>query len=105
MILPATLYVIPNEKAYTYLELNVQPPNYEGFHRYRIIYVNRDGVMSEYREDMGLASKFKGAKTTIHIPSIWEHNVTELIALAEELRWETDIDVKDWLELEAYIPA
>ena len=61
--------------------------------------------MSEYREDMGLASEFKGAKATIHIPSIWEHNVAELIALAEELRWETDIDVKDWLELEAYNPA
>ena len=67
--------------------------------------VLRDGVIAEYREDMGRASVFKGAKKLIHIPSLWEHTVAELIALADTLRWDTVIDVKDWLGLENYKPV
>ena len=98
--MPVTLHAYPNEKVYAYLEVQEQAPNSKGFHRYRLIYVNRDGNMSEYREDMGKASKFKGAKTAIHIPSVWEHTVMELISLADELRYDTAIDVADWLELD-----
>lgn len=104
MITPVTSYVRENEKAWAYLELQEQAPDFSGFHRYRLIYVKRDGKITEYREDMGLASNFKGAKQ-IHIPSVWEHTCDELISLADELRWDTDIDVKDLLELENYKPA
>ena len=67
--------------------------------------MNRDGNLAEYREDMGLAKNFKGAKVELQILSYWEHSVAELIALADELRWDTDIDIKDWLELDSYKPA
>jgi len=100
----ATLSVNQNEKAYSLQEVHLQSPGSKGFHRYRIILVNRDGKLAEYREDLGLASKFKGAKQ-VNIPSLWEHTVAELISLAIELRYETDIDVKEWLELESYKPA
>ena len=101
-ITPVTQWIAPNEKAWAYLEMNEQSPDFRGFHRYQLIYVNRDGKITEYREDMGKASAFVGAKTAIHIPSIWEHSVAELINLAHELRWETKIDIKDWLELDNY---
>lgn len=104
MITPATLHVNGDEKAYDYLEMQEQSPDASGFRRYRIIYVNRDGRIAEYREDMGKASKFKGAKQ-LHIPSLWEHTVAELIDLADYLRWDTQIDIKDWLGLENYKPA
>ncbi len=104
MLIPATLHINGNEKAYAYLEMQEQAPDSSGFRRYRIIYVNRDGKMAEYREDMGKANKFKGAKQ-LHIPSLWEHSVAELIDLADSLRWDTQIDIKDWLQLESYKPA
>jgi len=104
MLTLATLFINGNEKAYAYLEMQGQAPDQSGFRRYRVLFVNRDGKMAEYREDMGKAELWKGAKQ-IHIPSIWEHTCDELINLANELRWETDIDVKDWLELDSYKSA
>jgi len=98
-ITPITLTVFGNEKAFLYLEGEEQSPDYRGFHRYRIVGVNRDGVISEYREDMGKASNFKGAKKLIHIPSLWEHTVDELYAIADEIRYEHRMDYKDFLEL------
>ncbi len=104
MITPATLIVNGDEKAYDYFEAQEQAPDYSGFHRYRKIYVKRNGNIAEYREDMGKASDFKGAKQ-LHIPSLWVHSVAELIDLADYLRWDTGIDVKDWLSLGKYNAA
>lgn len=100
-----TLYALPNEKALFYLEGEEQSLNYRGFHRYKVWALNRDGNLAEYREDMGVASKFRGAKKLINIPSFWEHSVQELTELANELRWETQIDVKELLEIEKYNPV
>lgn len=100
----ATNTVLGDEKAWGLYEINEQAPNYEGFHRYQIIHVVRDGKICEFRTDMGLASKYKGVKQ-LRIPSYMEHTVDELMSLATELRNETDIDIKDWLELEDYKPA
>jgi len=103
-LIPATLHVNPDEKAWAYLEIQEQSPGSQGFTRYRVIYVNRDGNIAEYREDMGKAKNFKGAKQ-LHIPSIWEHTVAELLDLADYLRWETQIDLRDWLELDEFKAA
>ena len=89
------------EKAWTYLEVHMQSPGSRGRRRYRIIVVNRDGNLAEYREDMGLAKNFKGVKE-LNIPSLWEHTVEELRGIADELRYEVEIDLKELLQLEQF---
>ena len=91
--------VTGDEKVATYAELHQQSPNYRGARRYRIIMVNRDGLLAEYKEDMGAASKYKGVKELV-IPSEWEYSVDELRDLADELRNETKIDLLDWMSLD-----
>ena len=100
----ATLSVKGDEKAYSLVERHEQSPDSKGAHRYRVIIVNRNGNLAEYREDMGLASKFKGIRE-FNVPSLWEHSVDELLSIAEVLRNETFIDVKDWLGLDSFKPA
>lgn len=101
-IQPITTTVFGNEKAYSYMEIN-QPSSVpgKGMRRYRIILVNRDGKMSEYREDMGSAKKFKGVKQ-LNIPSLWEHSVDELRGLADELRYDTQLDLPELLQNDKY---
>ena len=82
----------------------MQSPDSRGFHRYRILIVNRGGKLAEYREDMGLASNFKGIRQ-FNVPSLFEHTVAELLEIADSLRNETFIDIRDWLELDSYKPA
>ena len=82
-------------------EVHEQSPDFSGFRRYRKIMVRRDGKLAEFIEDMGKASNFKGIRQ-FNVPSIWEHSVEELLDIAEVLRNETFIDVKDWLELDSY---
>ena len=98
---PVTLTVKGNEKSWTYLEVHLQSPNSRGMRRYRIIVVNRDGKLAEYREDMGPAKKFKGVKQ-LNIPSMFEHSVDELRGIADELRNETQIDLDELLQLDNY---
>ena len=97
-LIPATLSVNGNEKAYSMQEVHLQSPGSRGFHRYRIFIVKRDGKLAEFREDMGKASQFKGIKQ-FNVPAIWEHTIDELLDIADVLRTETLIDVKDWLGL------
>ena len=97
----STAYISGDEKANSLQEIHLQSPGSRGFHRYRLIIVNRDGKLAEFREDMGLASSFKGIRQ-FNIPSFgtWEHSVAELLDIADTLRNETFIDIADWLELE-----
>jgi len=97
----ATSTILGSEKALGLYEIHEQSPNYRGFHRYQILHVVRDGKICEFRKDMGLASKYKGVKQ-LRIPSYMEHTVDELLDIADTLRTETFIDIKDWLELESY---
>lgn len=92
-----TTTVYGNEKAYTYMEVHLQSPGSRGRRRYRIIVVNRDGRLAEYREDMGSAKKFKGVKE-LNIPSLFEHTVDELRGLANELRNEIQIDLAELVQ-------
>jgi hypothetical protein len=101
---PITTTIYGDEPAWAYQEIHLQSPFNRGFRRYRVILVNRDGYIAEYREDMGPASKFKGVKQ-INIPSLWEHTCDELRDLGDYLRNETKIDIKDLLQLDDYKPA
>lgn len=90
-----------DEKAYGLFEINEQSPCNRGVHRYQIIQVVRDGRIAEFRKDMGLAKKFKGVNQ-LRIPSFMEHTVDELIGLADELRGQTQIDVRELCEIDNY---
>ncbi len=98
-IIPVTTTANGDEKAYAYFERHEMSPTGKGARRYRVITVNRGDIITEFREDMGKANKWKGVRE-IFIPSLWEHSVDELRAIADELRNETRIDLKDWLELD-----
>lgn len=100
MIIPAVDTIIGNEKAISLYEMHLQSPGSKGFHRYQIIRVPRNGVVCEWRKDMGKASKFKGINQ-LRIPSLMEHTVDELKAIADTLR-SSKFDVKDFLGLENY---
>ena len=102
-IIPAVETVIGNEKALSLYEMHLQSPGSKGFHRYQIIHVPRNGVVCEWRKDMGLAKNFKGINQ-LRIPSLMEHTVDELKAMANQLRAEK-FDVKDFLQLDNYIPG
>ena len=104
MIIPAVDKIYGNEKAIALYELHMQSPGYQGFHRYQIIQVPRNDVICEWRKDMGLARNFKGVNQ-LRIPSLMEHTVDELKAIANSIRGTSDIDVRDFLRLENYIPA
>ena len=100
MIVPVADKIIGNEKAIALYELNLQSPGYKGFHRYQIIQVPRDGVVCEWRKDMGKASNYKGVNQ-LRIPSLMEHTVDELKAIADSLR-SSKFDVKGFLGLDRY---
>ena len=95
----ATNTILGNEKAIGLVETIQQSPGNKGFHRYQLIYVNRDGKQAEYRRDMGSEKQWKGVKL-LNIPGLLEHTVDELINLADELRNESKIDIKDFLRLD-----
>ena len=93
-----------SEKCMGLYETAMQAPDFSGFRRYQVIIVNRDGNLAELKRDLGKASDWKGVRY-INIPSYWEHTVDELIDLADELRGNVRIDVKDLLGLDKYKPA
>jgi len=97
-LIPATQTICGNEKAVGLVETNQRAPD-GVMHRYQLIYVPRDGLISEFRFDMGQASKYKGVKL-LNIPSLLEHTVDELKDIADEIRYEVEIDLKDWLQLD-----
>ena len=102
-IVPAVDRIFGNEKAIALYEIHEQSPGAKGFHRYQIIRVPRNGVVCEWRKDMGLARNFKGIDQ-LRIPSLMEHTVDELKAIANQLR-ATKFDVKGFLGLDNYRPG
>ena len=102
-IIPVADTIYGNEKAVALYEIHMQSPDYKGFHRYQIIQVPRNGVVCEWRHDMGLAKHYKGVNQ-LRIPSLMEHTVDELKAIANEMRARR-FDVKGFLGLDSYNPA
>lgn len=94
-----TTYLKDDEKAWGLVELDLQSPGSKGFHRYQIVQVIRNGQIAQHRTDMGSSKKFKGVRQ-IRIPSLLEHTVSELKDMANHLRYETEIDLKDFLQLD-----
>lgn len=103
MILPVADKIFGDEKALSLCEMHEQSPGSKGFHRYQVIRVPRNGVICEWRKDMGSVKKFRGINQ-LRIPSFMEHTVDELKAIADELR-ASKFDVKDFLSLDKYIPG
>ena len=103
MILPVADKIFGDEKAIALYEIHEQSPGSRGFHRYQIIQVPRGNVVCEWRKDMGSADNFKGINQ-LRIPSLMEHTVDELKAIANELRAHK-VDVKGLLDLEKYKPG
>lgn len=52
-IVPATTYVLMDEPCCSLTEVNLRRPDSRGYRRYRIVYVWRNGLLCEYREDVG----------------------------------------------------
>jgi hypothetical protein len=102
-ILPAVDKIFGGEKAIALYEMHLQSPGCHGFHRYQIIHVPRNGIICEWRKDMGSADNYKGI-SQLRIPSLMEHTVDELKAMANELRVRR-FDIKDFLELDNYKPG
>jgi len=102
-IIPAVDKIFGDEKAISLYEMHLQSPGSRGFHRYQIIHVPRNGVVCEWRKDMGLAKNYKGVNQ-FRIPSYMEHTVDELKAIADNRR-SSKFDVADFLQLEKYKPA
>jgi len=103
MILPVADKIFGDEKAISLFEIHEQSPGSKGFHRYQIIRVPRNGVVCEWRKDMGSTKNFRGVNQ-LRIPSLMEHTVDELKAIANEMR-AAKFDVKDFLSLDNYIPG
>jgi hypothetical protein len=102
-ILPVADKIFGDEKAIALYEMHLQSPGFKGFHRYQIIHVPRNGVICEWRKDMGSADNYKGINQ-LRIPSMMEHTVDELKEIANELR-VPKFDLRDFLELDKYIPG
>ena len=88
----ATTYVLGDERALGLYEINLMSPTGQ-WRRYQIIHVIRDDKPAEYRQDLGLAKKFKAMQ--IRIPSYMEHTVNELRGMAEQMRNEKSIDLRE----------
>lgn len=95
-----TQWVKKDEKAYFLVEVDGPPklilnkPGY-GRRRYQVIWVNRNDTLAAYVTDLGESSTF--AAKQFRIPSIWEHTVAELQAIAEDYRTYGYLDDQNYL--------
>ena len=80
-VMQATTYVLGDEKALAFLEMDLKSP-LGCDRRYEIIRVVRDDKEAEYRKDIGAASH----EDVIRIPSYMEHTVNELRLIANQLK-------------------
>lgn len=93
-IMPVAQTIKGDEKAVGLTETNYKTPDQKGLHRYQCIYVIRDDKTAEFTIDMGPAENFKGVNL-INIPSLLEHTVDELKDIADEIRGQELIDVRE----------
>ena len=95
-----TTYVKADEPCMGLYEMNLRPPHSKVHKRYQIIHVIRNGKITEYRESLGLAKKFKADQFRVpggvidqHSGRISiEHTVGELKDIADYLRLKPMFD-------------
>ena len=97
-ITPMTTYISMDEKAFCLAEINATPfslgilsdqKGMRGIHRYRFIWVNRDGKLALFREE----SANPVTSPPVRVLGMWEHTVGELCDIADAhsnvgLEWE-----------------
>jgi hypothetical protein len=108
-ILYGTTYIEEDEPCLGLFEMMEQSPGSHGFHRYQIIYVMRGDRPAEYREDMGLAKKWRGVDQ-FRIPGgvydedtgkyYVEETVGRLREIAHKLRTKPLFDKKELVGLD-----
>ena len=89
-IIPATSFVLGDEKAVALYEMNLLSPAGDR-RRYEIIWVVRDDKKTEYRRDLGEVTKDE----QIRLPSYLVHTVRELREMANQLRSAPLLDPRD----------
>ena len=102
-LLCGTEYVLLDEPCLGLYEVNLQSPDYRGFHRYQIINVMRGDKVTEMRRDMGLAKNYKinqfnipgGAQDERTGRFYIEHTVGELIDIADYMRTHPSFDKRE----------
>jgi hypothetical protein len=87
-VMPITLEVHPDEKAYWLWEIIVQSRGNRGWRRAQVMYVNRGGNLARWAKDLGPADAFKAEE--LSIPSVWVHTVGQLLDMAEKARLGDD---------------
>ena len=88
MITPVALTVHKDEKAWRLKEVNLVRPPVHQWHRWQFIWVQRDGKVYEWSQDLGPSENF--SQPGCDIPSLWEHTVGELQDIAEIHRFKDD---------------
>ena len=99
-----TDYVLLDEPCLGLYEMNMQSPDYRGFHRYQIIQVMRGDRPVEMRRDLGLAKSIKANQ--FRIPGgaeddgkfYIEHTVGELVDIAEHMRGNPSFDARELVQ-------
>lgn len=96
-----TDFVLVDEPCFNLAEVNLMAPEDGKWHRYQIVVVVRNDKLAEYREDMGLVTKFKANqfrvmggvidKNKIYI----EETVGTLRQEANQMRDETPLNIRE----------
>ena len=100
-ITPMTTFISMDEKAFCLAEINCTPfslgimgsqESMRGIHRYRFIWVNRNGTLSLYREECDNPT----SAPPLRILGMFMHTVGELVDIADAhaskgLEWETQL--------------
>lgn len=87
-VMPQTLHVSVDEKAYALVERNFLTADYKEERRWQFIYVLRDGEVAEWVRDLGPAKNFTAPEYRLF--SLFEDSVGHLMELADKDRWGDD---------------
>ena len=92
-LLGGTQFVLANEPCYRLAEVNLQSPDCKGFHRYQLIWIIRNGNLTEYVEDMGLAKDIKVDQ--LIILGCEDETVERMKYMANQIRDEPPFDRRE----------
>ncbi len=106
-LLYGTTWIGEDEPCMGLFEINLQSPGSRGFHRYQILKVIRNDEVVEYREDMGLAKKWKGKDQLRILGGVKENGkfyieetVGRLRLMADQLRGNSGLDKRELAQVD-----